>query len=55
MAQAGLQKKKKNTLFKEKSNNEEILSDINLKTVKQASKDSVRAIMLIRLTELEVI
>ena len=39
---------KKNTLFKEKSNNEEISSDINLKTVKQASKDSVRAIMLIR-------
>ena len=27
---------KKNTLFKEKSNNEEISSDINLKTVNQA-------------------
>ena len=34
--------------LKENFNNEEISTDLNLKSVKQASKDSVRAIMLIR-------
>ena len=34
--------------LKENFNNKEISTDLNLKSVKQASKDSVRAIMLIR-------
>ena len=33
---------------KENLNDEEISTDLNLKSIKQASKDSVRAIMLIR-------
>ena len=44
------QKKKKRSVFKKENNedSEKNLTDINLKSVKQASKDSVRAIMLIR-------
>ena len=39
---------KKPIVFSEKLHSEEISSDLDFKSVKQASKDSVRAIMLIR-------